>query len=482
MAWLFQLQTNAQAQISESKACPSSNIQTPAGHEASDIQFAILKGGPGSTIILTGDYLIDTTIELLDGVSLCSIKGATLTWSAPNRAGMLISGLRARGTSVRNLILDGRGIMIKGTDHTVESNLIRNIMGGSDAKQRWGERHGVFVADQGKNVVIRNNLFLNIIDTGIMAYGLDQSTISDNNFQGVSEGIHLWSCKDTVVRKNSGHGFKAMSIEVQGDNHPGLIIENNSFKKWHKSHEKGAYAMSVVAGQSAVVKGNTIEGTPSMAAGLEVGGIGATVLGNRLVDVDLVITDAPNTLIKDNTLTRGRIVKDVNKAKFGTLTIQENTIIDPPKVGIYADHWWGFDQVTIAGNIINKRISVDTPEFAGIQVVDFDKQALLIHKNQITVYATNGKAPLPTARITCLANGGYKGNMKGTQIVGNTCDGGNIGTFSTSSSQGGHIGVIYRDNKLLNLKDTIVGDSEGLQATGNHIDNVTNDQARMKGR
>ena len=394
---------------------------------------------------------------------------------------MLISGFRARGTTVRNLVLDGRGIMIKGTGHTVEGNLIRNIMGGSDSKRRWGERHGVFVADQGKNITIRNNLFLNIVDTGIMAYGLDRSTISDNKFQGVWEGIHLWSCKDTVVRKNTGHGFKAMSIEVQGDNHPGLLIENNSFKKWHKNHEKGAYAMSVVAGESAIVRGNTIEGSPSMAAGLEVGGVGATVLGNRLFDVDLVITDAPNTLIKDNTLTRGRIVKDVNKAKFGTLTIEDNTLIDPPKFGIYADHWWGFDQVTIAGNTIIKRVSVDAPEFTGIQVVDFGKQPLLIHKNQITVRTTNGKEP-SLARVTCLANAGYKGNMKGAQIVGNTCDGGNIATFSSSNSQGGHIGVIYRDNKLLNLKDTIVGDSEGLQAQNNQMINVANDQARIKGQ
>lgn len=465
--------------VADRKICPGDTVLSPSGNEAVDIQFAIRKGGKGSTIVLAGDYLIDTTIELSDGVSLCSIKGATLKWKSPHRAGMMINATRANGTTIKNLVLEGRGIAIKGSRHTIEGNLIRDIEAHSDAKHRWGERHGILVVDRADHVAIKNNFLTNIVDTGIMAYGLDQSTIADNSFQNVFEGIHLWSAQHTLVRKNTGQGFKAMSIEVQGDNLPGLIVEHNSFGKWHKDHEKGAYAMSVVAGTSAIVRQNTLEGSPLMAAGLEVGGRAPRVLANTLIDAGIIITDTPDALIKDNVLTRAGIIKDVNRAPHGTLTIQDNTITDAPRVAIFADHWWGHDQVTISGNRISKQINADTVDFVGILASDFNKQPLLITNNQISIKPANKARPV---RAVCIANAGYQGNMRGMVVTNNSCDGGGVGLFGDSNSLGGHIGVIYRDNKLSNLKDTIQGDTQGLVSSGNQLINVAADQARLKDR
>lgn len=459
-------------------ACAGNKRITPEGQEGSDIQYAIQKSGAGSTVVLSGDYVVDRTIKLLNDVTLCSAAGATLTWQNQNRSGMMLDASRATGTSIKNLVLDGRGILLKGTRHTVENNLIRNIPGDNKHEGRWGEKHGILIADRGVDISIKGNVFRNIGDTCVMGYGISQSTISDNLMQNVHEGIHLFSVGTTSIRKNAGQGFKAMSIEIQGDDLPGLVIENNSFSKWHKDHEKGAYAMSVVSGISAIVRGNSITGAPLMAAGLEVGGQSPQILSNIMVEAPIVITGAPDAVIKGNLLTRSGIFKDINRARRGTLTIQDNTIVNAPRVAIGTDHWWGHEQVIISGNRISKQLTAQDAEFVGILTTDSDKMPLIIQNNQISIQSTADTQK--SVRAMCIGNSGYKGNMRGTQITGNSCESNGVAIFANSNSLGGHVGISYRNNRLLNLKDSIQGDSEGLVSSGNVLNNVSADQARLK--
>jgi len=460
--------------------CPiSPKPEVPQGQDGAEIQQAIRKASPGGVVLLKGDYEVDETITLLNGLTVCSDTGATLTWVNPRRAGMMFDGARNSRTTIRNLILDGRGIMIMGQGHVIENNLIRNIRGGSDANNRWGERQGVFLPDHGEDVQIRNNLFVNVIDMGVMAYGLVRTVISGNQFQNTTEGIHLWSVRDTLVSKNSGSGFKAMSIEVQGDNHPGLVVEDNVFRDWHKDHLNGTYAMSVVSGKGAVVRRNQIIGSPLWHAGLEVGGDSPQVTANTFVDANIVITDTPDAVIAGNKLTRGRIYKDVNRSPGGTLTIQDNEIIDGPGSAIFADHWWGHDKVIISGNRISTTITRNGADFHAIFAPDVNKQPLVIRDNQIVIRAAPGIKP---GLVSCIINGGYMGNLRGTVVEGNSCDGGGVGVFVHSNSLGGHIGVTYRANQLSNLLDTINGDSQGLLAERNTLSKVARDRASFKDR
>lgn len=464
------------------EACPATRTVTPKGATAQDIQQAIVKGGPGSTVLLSGNYRIDATLRLLDGTTLCTTEGATLTWVDPARAGMIIDATSASATTVRNLILDGRGIAVRGRGHVIESNLIRNIQQPAylqQDKRRWGERHGIFIPDQGDDLTIRQNLFSNIVDTGVMGYNIDRSLIADNKFGDVHEGIHLFSVSRTQIRNNSGQGFRAMSIEIQGDNLPGLVVEANRFGRWHKDHEKGAYAMSIVAGASAVIRDNVIEGSPLMAAGLEIGGHAPLVQRNQLTDANIIVTDSPDAVLQANQLIRAGIVKDVNRVKGGKLTIQDNVIQDAPRAAITTDHWWGYDQVIIQGNQISKKLSSDTQEFVGILASDFQKQPLRIENNRITISKGGVSRHVP---VTCIKNGGSQGNLRGMRVVGNTCDGGGVATFSDSNAPGGHIDVTYERNQLMNLRDTITGDTTGLRAKDNQLVNVTADQARLGNR
>lgn len=460
--------------------CPSTpQPEVPQGQGGLDVQQAIRKAGPGGVVLLKGDYEVDETITLLNGLTVCSDTGATLTWANPRRAGMMFDGARHSRTTIRNLILDGRGIMVKGQGHVIEGNLIRNIRGGSDAKVRWGERHGVFLPDHGEDIQIRNNLFANVVDTAVMAYGLVRAVISGNQFQNTGEGIHLWSVRDTLVSNNRGSGFKAMAIEIQGDNHPGLVVEDNAFRDWHKDHLKGTYAMSVVSGKGAVVRRNQLVGSPLWAAGLEVGGISPQVTANTLADASIVITDSPDALISGNQLTRASIVKDVNRPTFGTLTIQDNVITDPPNGAIVTDHWRGYDKIVIRGNHITTLIGQSGANFHAIFAPDFDKQPPLILDNEIVIRAAPGIKP---GLVSCIVNGGYMGNLKGMVVEGNGCEGGGVAVFVHSNSLGGHVGVMYRGNRLSNLVDTINGESQGLLAERNTLHKVARDQASLKDR
>ena len=461
------------------ETCPTTRVTSPKGATSHDIQQAINRIGPGGTVLLSGNYRIEAPLRLLDGTTLCTADGATLTWADADNAGMMINATGASATTVRNLILDGRGIAIRGRGHVIAGNLIRNIQQAPHLhgdKRRWGERHGVFIPDQGDELVIKQNLFTHIVDTGVMGYNIDRSVVSDNKFSEVHEGIHLFSVSRTQIRNNSGQGFRAMSIEIQGDNLPGLVVESNRFGRWHKAHEKGAYAMSIVAGSSATIRDNVIEGAPAMAAGLEIGGQAPLVQRNHLTDANIIVTDAPDAVLQSNHLVRGGIVKDVNRAKGGRLTIQDNIIEDAPRAAITTDHWWGYDQVIIERNQISKKLTPDTQEFAGILASDFQKQPLRIENNRITISRGSSQRAVPA---TCIKNGGNRGNLRGMRVIGNICDGGGVATFSDSNAAGGHIDVVYEGNQLLNLRDTITGDASGLTARGNQLSNVAADQGRL---
>ncbi|MDI1349270.1 right-handed parallel beta-helix repeat-containing protein [Aquabacterium sp.] len=457
--------------------CPPGASQRPAGQFSHHIQQAIRKAGPGGMVRLSGEYTIDQTLELLDGSTLCSDEGATLTWADKDRPGLMINATRAQATRIRSLVLDGRGIAIKGDGHAIEGNLIRNVQADSPANNRWGERHGVFIVDRGDHLTIRNNIFTQIVDTGIIGHNVHRSLIEANGFVDMHEGIHLFSVANTQIRDNTGSRLRAMCIEIQGDNLPGLVVERNRFSKWHPAHSSKAYVMSVVAGLGAVIKDNVIEGSPDMSAGLEVGGDGPQVLDNTLWDANLVIADAPDALIKGNKLVRASMIKDVNRVTRGRLLIEGNTIEDAPRVGLFADEWGGYEQVTIRGNLIRKKLTESTIDFAAIVASPFRKQPVLIADNVIRFELAGRKRPV---RAVCFANAGYQGNLQGMQVNGNTCDGAGVALFGDSNSLGGHIGVRYQRNKLMNLQNTITGHTDGLQAIGNELSGVAADHAKLK--
>ena len=92
---------------------------------------------------------------------------ATLQWADEDRPGLLLDGTRADHTRIQNLILQGRGIALKGRGHHVENNWIRRITGGPhQGKAHWNQRHGVIVVDRAEQLRVIGNRFEDIVDTG----------------------------------------------------------------------------------------------------------------------------------------------------------------------------------------------------------------------------------------------------------------------------------------------------------------------------
>lgn len=451
----------------------------PPGLTGGDIQRAIRQAPANGTVLLHGSYAVETSIQLRDGITLCSSRGAILRWSSQDRPGMMLDASKVEGVTILNLVLEGRGILATGRRHRIENNYFKGIQTPSNSQHRWGERHAILVADRGTQITITRNVFQNIQDTGVMAYGLNRSEISHNQFINTWEGIHAFSSQETRFVANSGSGFRAMALELQGQNRPGVVVEDNDFRNWESGHERSAFGMSVVSGQGAIVRRNRIESAGRLGAGIEIGGLAPQVTQNQLINGDLVITDAPDTVIDGNTLMQASIVKDVNRVRGGRLTISRNIIKNPPHMGIYTDQWRGYDEITIAGNTISKEIRSPLDRFGGILLTDTDKNPLLIQDNLITVKNLSSTLPV---EVACLVNAGHQGNMTGTRIIGNTCDGGGIGVFSSSNAQGGHRGILYQFNKLMHLRQTITGDSSGLQSDRNNLLNVQLDSAGFGAR
>lgn len=456
--------------------CPEGPRVVPSAQDGRAIQHAIDRAGSGEVVMLSGQYRVERTLRLKSGTQLCAQPAATLIWEDDARSGMLLDATRAERTRIQNLILQGRGIAIKGRGHHVENNWVRGIGGGSQQGHgTWNQRHGVLVVDRAEQLRVVGNRFEDIVDTGIMAYGLRDSSLQQNHFVRVVEGIHLWSSGHTTVSGNTGEGFTAMAIEVQGDDLPGLVIRDNRFSGWLPAHEPGSYAMSVVSGDGAVVSGNTIEARNGMGATLEVGGIAPVVQGNTLIGAPLVIATAPDARIEGNTVRGAGIFKDVNRVPGGQLRISGNRIEQPPRVAIGTDYWRGYDRIILSDNtIVGQQQPGDAP-FVGILLTGTDKSPLTVTGNKITLLPGS----TATAPMACFGNSGHQGDMRGALVADNVCEGRGHGAFVSTNSQGGHVGVRYLRNTLRDLRQSITGDNSGLIAERNRLERVAADPAGL---
>lgn len=456
--------------------CPEGTRIVPTGQDGRAIQQAIDQAPAGAVVMLGGHYQVDRTLRLKSGTQLCAQAAATLAWEDESRPGMLLDATRADRTRIQNLILRGRGIALKGRGHQIENNWVRGITGGpQQGKAHWNQRHGVLVIDRAEQLRVVGNRFEDIIDTGIMAYGLRDSTLSGNHFLRVREGIHLWSCGDTLIAENTGEGFTAMALEVQGDDLPGLRIRDNRFGNWRADHDEGYHAMSIVSGIGAVIQGNVVDARPTLGAALEVGGTGPEVRQNTFSGAPLVIATAPDARIEGNTLRGAGIVKDVNRVRGGQLTIRGNRIEQAPGAAITTDQWRGYDRIDISDNTIIRQQKAGDPPFIGILLTGTGKAPLQVTGNRITLLPADAQ-PAPMA---CLGNSGFEGDMRGTVVADNVCEGRGHGAFVHTNSHGGHRGVRYLRNTLRNLRQGITGDSSGLTAERNQLDRVASDPAGL---
>lgn len=452
--------------------CPEGKRVVPEGQTGEDIQWAIRKATPGGVVMLSGSYAVRRTIMLQDDSMVCSESGAVLTWAEPERKGMMFNGYDAQRTRTQNLVMVGRGITLRGRAHVVANNLFKDIPGTANTPETFIQRYGIHTSEPTVNILIQGNRFQNIEDTGIMAYGLRKARLLDNVFINASEGMHLWTISDTLVQGNRGKGFLHMALEIQGDDLSGVRIVNNDFRDWRADTPAGHYAVSVVSGKGTVFENNIVVAAPQMGASMEIGAIDTQVLNNEFHNAAVVIERGRGTpLVKGNRLVNAHIHKDVNRVDGGSLTIEDNSIEDPPKAGINTDYWTGYDQIRLVGNTITKRLRNQQGHFQGIQLTGTNREPLYVARNTIRILGAHQDARVP---VGCFSNSGVKGNMRGAILEDNTCEGEgqSLVHFMYADNVGGLEGVKVRRNTLRRVNKDVDGDCAGVQASDNQLVNV----------
>jgi len=234
--------------------------------------------------------------------------------------------------SIDHLVFEGGGLRFEGNDTakfiSVTECTFRNIV---TDNENWTTHMGIFIGSGAEHSHFDHNHFYNIFTggkyllddrdaTGIFGYGLSHSTITDNDFDFVNEGVHIFfdatNGTDVLVARNHFTRVHRISMEFQHDHTNGLVIEDNTVTNPLNPYWL-TYGISVAAdtttGHGIVVRNNTVvANTPldlSIAPknyypyGLEVWGKNTVVSNNHVVGlwgIGIGIGSAQNMLVDSN--------------------------------------------------------------------------------------------------------------------------------------------------------------------------------------
>jgi hypothetical protein len=239
---------------------------------------------------------------------------------------------QALDITLQNLIFDGGGFRLDGNMPANRVSVTRctfqNIV--TEGKN-WTTHMGIYIGAGAEHSQFDHNKFHNIFTggkyglddrdaTGIFGYGLSHSTITDNVFDFVNEGIHIFFDRtdgtDVLVARNRFTRVHRITMEFQHDRTDGLVIEDNVASDPLNPYWL-TYGMSVAAstktGKGIVVQNNTvIANTPLDLSinphnyypyGLEVWGTNTIVRSNHVMGlwgIGIGIGAARNMVVERN--------------------------------------------------------------------------------------------------------------------------------------------------------------------------------------
>lgn len=231
-----------------------------------------------------------------------------------------------------HLVFEGGGLRLDGNNParsiSVTDCTFRNIVTNNE---NWTTHMGIFIGGGAEESHFDHNHFYNIFTggkyllddrdaTGIFGYGLSHTTITDNDFDFVNEGIHIFfdatDGSDVLVARNHFTRVHRISMEFQHDHTNGLVVEDNTVTNPLNPYWL-TYGISVAAdtttGHGIIIKNNTVvANTPldmSIASknyypyGLEVWGTNTVVSGNHVIGlwgIGIGIGSAKNMLVEGN--------------------------------------------------------------------------------------------------------------------------------------------------------------------------------------
>lgn len=514
---------------SAATTCPAGSTKTlfsSTNTVLSDVDIqAKIKDMSSGTINLIGPFNISKELQLKSCVNLVTpalYAPAVLTWTGG--AGRLAAANNANQFKLSRLKIVGRGLALQGDGITVDQLQVSNttladaplepdlymikLIGGTG----WVVTNNTFTIDASRTD-------LNALSTtGIMAWGISASNISNNTFQGVKSGIHVKVLNTTTISGNVGRNLSWAGIELQGDadNTFDNKVTGNAFYNW-LSNEGFAYSIAggrnyQVTNNIGVRKGTSTSAcstaTPATAAdvfnvpwGLEFTGTNSNASTNTLCGFDVGIavgvqgqatfTGADQSTIYNNTITNSNVgvlmegyVESAAVSK--SIAVTSNTITNARWAGI-ADQTWAqsgtslyLNAVNISSNVIKRAaVLADAGNtYNGISVHVLKAPAgLSISSNKISLSGTPATGFSFRGTVWDVYRDGT-GNPVGTNtFVGSTISRNTI-SFAIAvggvGMSGGENGGMYlTNNSFSNINQAIQGDLTNATISGNTCTGVT---------
>ncbi len=266
------------------------------------IQRAIDQAPPGTTLYFPpGNYVLSEPLTLKSGHIYKGTRSSILRPSL-NRVQALMTLENTRGVLITGFTFQGGGIKLveTNTGTQIVSNTFLDII---DRHAEFGDESAIFVAGPTANLKITANTFRRIgygngkkgaeNSAAILAYHLNYSDISDNNFQDVYQAIslifegHPHTGNKISVTRNMIKNAIRMGIEAQGNGTHKALFEGNHVEMSATGDEDIGLSIVLTGGTQTLVKSNTALRKRSASGrcagmGIEAAGINTTVANNTI--------------------------------------------------------------------------------------------------------------------------------------------------------------------------------------------------------
>lgn len=291
--------------------------------DTSAIQNAINSTTTGTLLFPAGTYIINSPLYLRGNVTYQGQSNPVITGTKGNSI-FVFPQSGANNITVTGFIFDNGQIRTEGNSEVpknvkISGNTFRNL---TVDTQNWTLQNAIFSSNGLRNSSIDNNTFTNVmingntrpdgsinsIDyfaVGIFMYGVDNTTITNNTFNSVGQGIKIcftqsYASNAVNIGYNTMSGIHRMGMEIQGSDgcgHPeipnpsvsNLMIEYNDI---HIDNDPywNSFGISLAnpGAKTPVVRYNRIIGELPVALnvpgiGIEAGGQSAQVYGNTVM-------------------------------------------------------------------------------------------------------------------------------------------------------------------------------------------------------
>jgi Right handed beta helix region len=278
--------------IAVTQRAQASTITVVPSEVQSQIQASINNSHVGDTIAFQAGTYNLSHLRLQPGRSyIGATNGQTIVHGS---GGYALMDFYGSGLTVQHIIFDGGGLHLGGavSGAMVEYNTFRNIPFGPNSQTEfgnWTTTIGIYIDYSVANSDISQNSFQNLSSqvlyqytdeslgvSGIFGYGFSNTTLNNNAFDTVNEGIKIFfdhaDGKNVHINNNAFTNVHRMAIELQGGSTNGLEVAYNNVSKpltpW-----RGSFGISAaMVGVNATVHDNIVDDQlPCLGSGCWVG-------------------------------------------------------------------------------------------------------------------------------------------------------------------------------------------------------------------